>query len=129
MQLHAEKLLDLSRESAATRRMYGLDTAVTANFGTSCLMARRLVEEGVRFVQVHVPILGNGMPWDQHNGLKDGLRKVCPHVDRPSAALICRSRSTATAGTTTAMPSPCCWPAAVSGPGTCMGRQEEEPGS
>jgi hypothetical protein len=88
MQLRAEKLLDLSRESAATRRMYGLDQAVTANFGTRCLMARRLVEEGVRFVQVHVPILGNGMPWDQHNGLKDRLRKVCPQVDRPSAALI-----------------------------------------
>jgi hypothetical protein len=88
MQLHAETLLDLSREPAATRRMYGLDQAVTANFGTRCLMARRLVEEGVRFVQVHVPVLGNGMPWDQHNGLKDGLRKVCPQVDQPSAALI-----------------------------------------
>jgi hypothetical protein len=88
MQLHAEKLLDLSREPAATRRLYGLDQAVTANFGTRCLMARRLVEEGVRFVQVHVPVLGNGMPWDQHNGLKDGLRKVCPQVDRPSAELI-----------------------------------------
>jgi hypothetical protein len=88
MQLSAEKLLDLAQETQATRRLYGLDSAVTANFGTRCLMARRLVESGVRFVQVTAPIATGTMPWDHHSDLGPGLRKVCPQVDQPSAALI-----------------------------------------
>jgi hypothetical protein len=88
MQLHAEKLLDLSHEAQATRKLYGLENPVTSNFGTRCLMARRLVEAGVRFVQVMAPIAYNGMPWDHHSDLKPGLAKVCPQVDQPSAALI-----------------------------------------
>ena len=88
MQLHAEGLLDLSHETPATRRLYGLDNPVTANFGTRCLMARRLVEEGVRFVQVTAPIASGTMPWDHHNAIASGLRKVCPQVDQPTAALI-----------------------------------------
>ncbi len=88
MQLHAEELLDLSRETAATRRLYGLDSPVTSNFGTRCLMARRLVEEGVRFIQVTAPIASGTMPWDHHNQIESGLRKVCPQVDQPTAALI-----------------------------------------
>jgi len=86
MQLHAERLLDLSREPVSMRRLYGLDNPVTANFGTRCLMARRLIETGVRFVQVMVPI-GTGA-WDHHSNLREGMRKVCPAVDLPSAALI-----------------------------------------
>jgi len=86
MQLHAERLLDLSREPVMMRRLYGLDNPVTSNFGTRCLMARRLVETGVRFVQVMVPV-GSGS-WDHHSDLRNGLRRVCPMVDQPSAALI-----------------------------------------
>jgi hypothetical protein len=86
MQLHAERELDLSKESPATRKLYGVDNPVTSNFGTRCLMARRLVESGVRFVQVMSPIGGGG--WDHHSDIKAGLAKVSPQVDQPSAALI-----------------------------------------
>jgi hypothetical protein len=88
MQLHAERLLDLAHETPATRRLYGLDNPVTANFGTRCLMARRLVEAGVRDIQVTAPISSGTMPWDHHNDIVPGLKKVCPEVDQPSAALV-----------------------------------------
>jgi hypothetical protein len=86
MQLHAEKLLDLSQETPATRKLYGLDNKATENFGTRCLMARRLVERGVRFVQVLAPIATSG--WDHHSDLKNGITKVAAQIDQPSAALI-----------------------------------------
>jgi hypothetical protein len=86
MQLRAEKLLSLAQESPATRKLYGMDDPITENFGTRCLMARRLVERGVRFVLVLVPVASGG--WDHHNDLKNGLAKICPMVDKPSAALI-----------------------------------------
>jgi Protein of unknown function (DUF1501) len=86
MQLNAEQLLDLSREPASIRRLYGVDEPVTANFGTRCLMARRLVESGVRFVQVMVPVGGGG--WDHHSNIREGLARVCPQVDLPTAALV-----------------------------------------
>jgi hypothetical protein len=86
MQLHADRLLDFSHEPASTKRLYGVDDPVTANFGTRCLMARRLVESGVRFVQVMVPVGGGG--WDHHSDIQRGLGRVCPQVDRPTAALI-----------------------------------------
>jgi hypothetical protein len=86
MQLNAEQLLDLSREPANIRRLYGVDEPATANFGTRCLMARRLVESGVRFVQVMVPVNGGG--WDHHSDIRQGLARVCPQVDRPTAALV-----------------------------------------
>jgi uncharacterized protein (DUF1501 family) len=70
-------LLDLSEESAATRRLYGLDDPATSNFGTRCLMARRLVL---------VPIATGG--WDHHSDLKPNLPRVCRQVDQPSAALV-----------------------------------------
>jgi hypothetical protein len=88
MQVNAERMLDLSREPVSIRNQYGMDDPVTANFGTRCLMARRLVESGVRFVQVTSPIASGGMSWDHHSDLKPGLMKTCPQVDRPSAALI-----------------------------------------
>jgi hypothetical protein len=84
MQRGAARLLDLSREPAALRRLYGLDNPVTADFGTRCLMARRLVEAGVRFVQV----LNPAASWDHHSNLREGLTQICPQVDQPSAALI-----------------------------------------
>ncbi len=88
MQLSAEAVLDIRAESAATRKLYGLDDPTTANFGTRCLMARRLVESGVRFVQVLVPVKSGGMPWDHHEHIKPGLEAICPQVDYPTAGLI-----------------------------------------
>jgi hypothetical protein len=80
MQLKAAAVLDLSRESPATRRLYGLDNPVTAGYGTRCLMARRLVEAGVRFVQVFPPV---GQPWDSHTDSKSELEKICGVTDLP----------------------------------------------
>jgi len=88
MQANAEQVLDLSSETEATRKMYGIEDSTTENYGTRCLMARRMVESGVRFVQVMVPVQGSDMPWDQHNHLKDGLEKICSQVDKPTAGLI-----------------------------------------
>lgn len=88
MQLTATETLDLSRESAKVRAMYGLDNPQTASYGTRCLMARRLVEAGVRFVQVFPPLKPSFQPWDNHSDLKNGLRTICGQVDLPSAALI-----------------------------------------
>jgi hypothetical protein len=88
MQLTATQVLDLKQETAATRKLYGLDNPSTAGYGTRCLMARRLIESGVRFVQVFPPLDPSFQPWDNHSKLKEGLRKICGHVDQPSAALI-----------------------------------------
>lgn len=88
MQLHAEAILELEQESATTRALYGLDEPLTANYGTRCLMARRMVEAGVRFVLVTAPIKPGMMPWDNHGNIKEGLEAICPMVDRPSAALV-----------------------------------------
>ena len=65
---------DLSRETAATRKLYGLDEAETAEFGTQCLMARRMVERGVRFIQVvsgTLDIKGDNRDWDAHQDLEE----------------------------------------------------------
>ncbi len=88
MQLSATEVLDLSQESAATKKLYGLDNPATAGYGTRCLLARRLVETGVRFVQVFPPLDPSFQPWDNHSNLKNDLRKICGYVDQPSAALI-----------------------------------------
>jgi len=88
MQLTAAQVLDLKSETEATRQRYGLDNPATAAYGTRCLMARRLVESGVRFVQVFPPLDPSFQPWDTHSNLKPGLEKICGSVDQPSAALI-----------------------------------------
>jgi hypothetical protein len=88
MQLSAERVLDISGETAETRALYGLDNPLTENLGTRCLMARRLVESGVRFVQVLTPIKSGTMAWDHHEKIKPGLEELCPQVDQPSAALV-----------------------------------------
>ncbi|MBI3839450.1 MAG: DUF1501 domain-containing protein [Planctomycetia bacterium] len=85
MQLAAGDALDLSKESDATRKMYGLDEPTTAGYGARCLMARRLVESGVRFVQVFP---GAGNPWDSHGDVKGEIEKIAAKTDLPSAALI-----------------------------------------
>jgi len=85
MQLKAAVAIDLSRETAATRKLYGLDDPVTASYGTRCLMARRLIEAGVRFVQVFPP---TGQPWDAHTDTKGENEKICGVTDRPVAGFI-----------------------------------------
>ena len=85
MQVAAGESLDLSRESEATKKLYGLDHETTAAYGLRCLMARRLVELGVRFVQIYPPV---GQPWDSHANVKTENEKICSQTDLPAAALI-----------------------------------------
>jgi hypothetical protein len=85
MQLRAAEAIDLSRESVATRKLYGLDNPVTASYGTRCLMARRLIEAGVRFVQVFPPV---GQPWDAHADTKGENEKICAVTDLPVAGFL-----------------------------------------
>lgn len=89
MQLAVPELMDLSDETEATQRMYGLESewSGTKTFGRQCLTARRLVERGVRFIELTCPG-GSGDRWDQHGGLFDGHTKNCRTVDQPIAALI-----------------------------------------
>ena len=84
MQTAAKEALDISAESEATKKLYGIDKDETRDYGTRCLIARRLVERGVRFVQ----ILNVGQSWDHHGGLIKALPKSCVAVDQPSAALV-----------------------------------------
>ena len=88
MQLVADDLLDLSNESDATKKLFGLDNSVTAGYGLRCLMARRLVESGVRFVQVFPPVKPQFQPWDSHANVKTELQEICSACDQPGAALI-----------------------------------------
>jgi hypothetical protein len=89
MQSAVPELMDLTGETAATKKLYGLDAAYpqTRIFGTECLLARRLVERGVRFIELTCPS-GNGDRWDQHGGLREGHTKNCKTVDQPIAGLI-----------------------------------------
>ncbi len=84
MQIAAKDVLDISSESAATHKLYGIDHPATQEFGTRCLIARRLIERGVRFVQIFT---GN-QTWDHHNGILKSLPDICQKTDRPAAALI-----------------------------------------
>ena len=84
MQTAAKEALDLAGESEATKKLYGLDDPVTREYGTRCLIARRLVERGVRFVQLFV----NGQIWDNHESIKSNLVNCCRKTDQPSAALV-----------------------------------------
>lgn len=86
MQNSAVDVLDTARETEATRRLYGLDDPATAAYGTRCLMARRLIESGVRFVQVFCD--QTGQAWDHHNRLPVELPQLCRQTDRPAAALL-----------------------------------------
>ena len=85
MQLEAPKVLDLSGETEATKRLYGLDNPEAAKYGTRCLMARRLVESGVRFVQVTT---SPGQPWDHHTDIRNEMSKIAPQTDQGATALI-----------------------------------------
>ncbi|MGL6095892.1 MAG: DUF1501 domain-containing protein [Fimbriiglobus sp.] len=85
MQASAPAVADLTRESADTLRMYGLDRKETEANGRNCLLARRLVERGVRFVQM---FMGAGSRWDAHADLNGNHEKWCGATDRPIAALL-----------------------------------------
>ena len=84
MQTAAKEAIDLSRESAKTKAMYGMDDPASAEYGSRCLVARRLVERGVRFVQVFT----SDQAWDTHGGLRTALPAVCRKTDKPAAALV-----------------------------------------
>ena len=83
MQRVAPHVLDLSQESETTQQLYGIGTKETDNYGRQCLLARRLAEAGVRFIQV-----STGYTWDQHGGLRKGHEKNCLEVDKPIAGLL-----------------------------------------
>ncbi len=87
MQMHAPDAFDLTRESQATNRLYGIDHKTTEVFGRQCLLARRLVERGVRFVQLY-HTTGGFQPWDQHSDLKGGHAKNALATDRPITGLL-----------------------------------------
>jgi hypothetical protein len=88
MQQHAPEAVDLTRETQQTLEAYGLNNEMTEKFGRRCLMARRLVERGVRFVQVYS---GGGhfdQNWDAHKGMKKNHKLHCAETDQPIAALL-----------------------------------------
>lgn len=84
MQTAAKEALDISQESEATKKLYGIDKPATEEFGKRCLIARRLVERGVRFVSLFT---GN-QTWDHHSSILTGLPAACLQVDQPAAALV-----------------------------------------
>jgi hypothetical protein len=84
MQVAAKEALDISQESEATKKLYGIDQKETEEFGTRCLIARRLVERGVRFVSLFT---GN-QTWDNHSSILTTLPAACKYVDKPAAALV-----------------------------------------
>ena len=85
MQATAPEAVDLSKESDKTKEAYGLNRKETAEFGHRCLLARRLVERGVRFVQVYC---GAGSQWDSHSDIEGNHSKLCQRADQPTAALL-----------------------------------------
>ena len=85
MQSEAPELIDLARETEATRKLYGLEDPVARTMGRQCLMARRMVERGVRFVMV---MHGSTKPWDDHGDIKTRLPLHCREVDQPIAGLL-----------------------------------------
>ena len=85
MQSAAPEAVTLSQESEETRKLYGLDDEPTRKFGANCLLARRLVERGVRFIQC---FNGSGGGWDAHENLEDNHSKRCRETDRPIAGLL-----------------------------------------
>ncbi|MFP6693284.1 MAG: DUF1501 domain-containing protein [Pirellulales bacterium] len=85
MQQQAPEAVDLGRETEPTKQMYGMDRKETAVFGRQCLLARRLVERGVRFVQLYH---GAGSKWDAHSGIEKNHTEHCQSSDKPVAGLL-----------------------------------------
>ena len=88
MQVSAPETFDISRESRETRRLYGLDNTESAHFGRQCLIARRLVEKGVRFVQIYSGGHSNALSWDAHKDLRGNHSGFAAEVDQPLAGLL-----------------------------------------
>ncbi|MGZ4987295.1 MAG: DUF1501 domain-containing protein [Limisphaerales bacterium] len=88
MQLSAPDVLNLTGETEVTKKLYGLDKKETENFGRNCLLARRLIERDVRFVQVWSGTNGSSENWDNHADIKKELGYITNAVDQPIAALI-----------------------------------------
>jgi hypothetical protein len=84
MQTAVPDVLDLSKETEETKKLYGMDNPKTAEYAKRCLLARRLVERGVRFVQLFL----SGQPWDTHSKNAEGLKNLTAMTDQPSAALV-----------------------------------------
>lgn len=87
MQMEAMKVADISNETAATRKLYGLDDKVAGPFGSNCLLARRLVESGVRFVTL-ISASGGGTGWDTHSNIQGALPGLCRSIDQGMYGLI-----------------------------------------
>lgn len=84
MQDAAREALDLTREPVHIHKLYGTDRSETRSYGERCLIARRLIERGVRFVQLFL----GGQPWDSHQNIREGLPSICRRTDQPVAALV-----------------------------------------
>lgn len=84
MQVEATNALDVQQESEKTLRMYGVGEKTTDSYARRCIMARRLIERGVRYVQIYI----NGQIWDNHSNLPSSLRSACQRTDQPVAALL-----------------------------------------
>jgi uncharacterized protein (DUF1501 family) len=84
MQTSVPQALDISSETKHTRDLYGLDNTPTADYGMRCLMARRLIEQGVRFVSIYL----DGQPWDTHSNNAETVEGLAARTDQPSAALV-----------------------------------------
>lgn len=84
MQTAAREALDIGSESPATQKLYGIDDPLTRDYGTRCLIARRLVERGVRFVQIYTRF----QFWDHHGQIRKALPAACKKTDQPAAALV-----------------------------------------
>jgi hypothetical protein len=90
LQVSAPEVMDISKESAATRALYGIDDIDTQDFGRNCLVARRMLERGVRFIQIWSGA-DNGFPrrnWDSHEDLAKDHGHMAAGMDKPAAALI-----------------------------------------
>jgi hypothetical protein len=85
MQAHAPEVVDVASEKDETKKLYGLDRKETAEFGLRCLLARRMAERGVRFVQVYC---GDTNGWDAHSDLEENHGKLCLQSDKPVAGLL-----------------------------------------
>lgn len=85
MQSAAPEVVDISGESEATKRLYGIDRKETQEFGTRCLLARRMIERGVRFVQLYS---GGTVGWDAHEDVLKNHTQYCAATDLPAAGLI-----------------------------------------
>ena len=82
MQTEVPQLMNVYKESSSVRRAYGIGSRSTDSFGKQCLLARRMAEAGVRFIEL------NSGGWDHHRGLKSGMERNCRAIDKPIAALL-----------------------------------------